>query len=132
MILTVQLLERQRITKQGGGARLLEIIHGPLASHLPANAIKLGKSKERTNKIHTTHLNQLCMTQHNDIALSWNAPKVRLYNYFKDLDLDERPLVIAVGAMAKGEDTFADAYTDQKIGMTRVYGATDLILTDGL
>lgn len=63
MIVTVQLLERQRITKQGGGASLLEIVHGPMTSHLPANAIKLGKSQGRSTKMHVTHPNQLYMTQ---------------------------------------------------------------------
>ena len=49
-------------------------------------------------------------------ALSWNAPKVRLFKYFRDLELDNRPMVVAVGAMAKGKDTFADSYVDTKIG----------------
>lgn len=50
------------------------------------------------------------------IALSWNAPQVRLYKYFKDLP-EGQPVVVAVGAMAKGPDTFADEYTDEKIGI---------------
>ncbi|KAI8099942.1 Alpha/beta knot methyltransferase [Halteromyces radiatus] len=90
--LMIQLLERGYITSQMGQTKLLEIITPPLIQHLPKDAIKL--------------------------ALSWNAPKVRLYSYFKELNLDEKPLVIAVGAMAKGEDTFADAYTDEKIGIS--------------
>lgn len=49
------------------------------------------------------------------IALSWNAPQVRLYKYFKDVP-EGKPVVVSVGAMAKGPDTFADEYTDEKIG----------------
>ncbi|CAO3598251.1 unnamed protein product [Absidia cylindrospora] len=92
--LMIQLLERGFIAHQGNKRQhLLEIVDGPMAQHLPENAIKL--------------------------ALSWNAPKVRLYDHFKELDLDKRPLVVAVGAMAKGEDTFADAYTNEKIGISK-------------
>lgn len=54
------------------------------------------------------------------IALSWNAPQVRLYKYFKDLP-EGQPVVVAVGAMAKGPDTFADEYTDEKIGKIMKY-----------
>jgi rRNA small subunit pseudouridine methyltransferase Nep1 len=49
--------------------------------------------------------------------LSWNAPKVKLYPYFEKLPTGQ-PIVIAVGAMAKGPDTFADAYVDEKIGVS--------------
>ncbi|ORZ17868.1 Alpha/beta knot methyltransferase [Absidia repens] len=92
--LMIQLLERGFIANQGQQRQhLLEIVDGPMTQHLPENAIKL--------------------------ALSWNAPKVRLYDYFKDLELDKGQLVVAVGAMAKGEDTFADAYTNEKIGISK-------------
>lgn len=53
-----------------------------------------------------------------ELALSWNAPQVRLYNYFKEVP-DGQPVVVSVGAMAKGPDTFADEYTDEKIGKER-------------
>lgn len=49
------------------------------------------------------------------LALSWNAPKRRLYNYFEQIPPDQ-PIVVAIGAMAKGEDNFADSYADDKIG----------------
>lgn len=63
------------------------------------------------------------------IALSWNAPQVRLYKYFKQVP-DGQPVVVAVGAMAKGPDTFADAYTEEKIGK-RTFLSFDMI-TDTL
>lgn len=49
------------------------------------------------------------------LALSWNAEKVKLYKYFKEVP-EGKPIVVAVGAMAKGPDSFADDYIDQKIG----------------
>jgi rRNA small subunit pseudouridine methyltransferase Nep1 len=51
------------------------------------------------------------------IGLSWNATKVKLYKHFKKIP-EGTPVVVAVGAMAKGPDTFADDYVDEKIGMT--------------
>ena len=49
------------------------------------------------------------------LALSWNAERVKLYDYFKSIPADG-PVVVSVGAMAKGADTFADSYADDKIG----------------
>jgi rRNA small subunit pseudouridine methyltransferase Nep1 len=40
---------------------------------------------------------------------------VRLYNFFKE-SKEGQPIVVAVGAMAKGPDTFADEYVKEKIG----------------
>ncbi|KAI7902096.1 Alpha/beta knot methyltransferase [Cokeromyces recurvatus] len=90
--LMVQLLERGSISGDiEGQMKLLEIIPPPITQYLPENARK--------------------------IALSWNAPKVRLYKFFKEIP-DGQPIVVAVGAMAKGPDTFADAYVDEKIGIS--------------
>ncbi|KAI8368169.1 Alpha/beta knot methyltransferase [Radiomyces spectabilis] len=90
--LMVQLLERGSIVSdQEGHVKLLEIVPPPVTQYLPTNAKRF--------------------------ALSWNAPKVRLYRYFKSIP-EEGPLVIAVGAMAKGPDTFADSYVDTKIGIS--------------
>ncbi|KAI8986549.1 Alpha/beta knot methyltransferase [Pilobolus umbonatus] len=44
--------------------------------------------------------------------------RVKLYNYFKALP-EGQPVVVAVGAMAKGPDTFADEYVQEKIGISR-------------
>ena len=38
-----------------------------------------------------------------------------MYDYFKEIPGDG-PVVVAVGAMAKGADTFADSYVQDKIG----------------
>jgi rRNA small subunit pseudouridine methyltransferase Nep1 len=40
---------------------------------------------------------------------------VRLGEFFKDIP-DYTPIVVAVGAMAKGPDSFADEYVTEKIG----------------
>jgi rRNA small subunit pseudouridine methyltransferase Nep1 len=74
-----------------GNVKLLEIVPPPVIQYLPKDAKR--------------------------IALSWNAAKVKLYRYFKDLPQGQ-PVVVAVGAMAKGPDTFADAYTQEKIGIS--------------
>ncbi|KAG2228606.1 hypothetical protein INT48_003836 [Thamnidium elegans] len=90
--LMVQLLERGSISGDvEGNTKLLEIVPPPVSLYLPKNAKR--------------------------IALSWNAPQVRLYKYFKDLP-EGQPVVVSVGAMAKGPDTFADEYTDEKIGIS--------------
>ncbi|KAI7861534.1 Alpha/beta knot methyltransferase [Spinellus fusiger] len=90
--LMVQLLERGFIaTSAQDTEKLLEIIPAPLTQYLPENATK--------------------------IALSWNADRVRLYRYFGTLP-PSSPIVVAVGAMAKGPDTFADSYVDRKIGIS--------------
>lgn len=49
------------------------------------------------------------------VAMSWDAPKVRLYPYFKQISPDQT-LCVAIGAMAKGQDDFADSYVEEKIG----------------
>ncbi|KAL1931251.1 hypothetical protein VTP01DRAFT_10388 [Rhizomucor pusillus] len=90
--LMVQLLERGRITSDQEGSTLLEILPGDITEHLPQ------KSKR--------------------IALSWNSPKVRLFKYFKESIPEGQPVVVVVGAMAKGPDTFADRYVQEKIGIS--------------
>ncbi|KAI9314862.1 Alpha/beta knot methyltransferase [Dichotomocladium elegans] len=90
--LMVQLLEKGCIVSgEDSNNKLLEIIPPPVTQYIPENAMKL--------------------------AMSWNAPKVRLYKYFKEIP-EDKPIVVAVGAMAKGADTFADAYCDSKIGIS--------------
>ncbi|KAF7731210.1 hypothetical protein EC973_000625 [Apophysomyces ossiformis] len=88
-----QLLERGSITGDSKGhKKLLEIVPAPVTQYFPSNARKF--------------------------AMSWNAPRVRLYRHFKNLP-EGQPIVVAVGAMAKGPDTFADSYVDEKIGISQ-------------
>ncbi|KAK4518229.1 Phosphatidylinositol:ceramide phosphoinositol transferase (IPC synthase) [Mucor velutinosus] len=90
--LMVQLLERGSISSDiEGHTKLLEIVPPPVVQYLPEGSRK--------------------------IALSWNAPKVRLREFFTDIP-DYTPIVVAVGAMAKGPDSFADEYVTEKIGIS--------------
>ncbi|CEP11003.1 hypothetical protein [Parasitella parasitica] len=92
--LMVQLLERGCISGDPEGhTKLLEIVPPPVVQYFPEGCRKIGKS------------------------LSWNAPKVRLSHFFKEIP-DYTPIVVAVGAMAKGPDTFADEYAKEKIGIS--------------
>ncbi|KAI9286960.1 Nep1-domain-containing protein [Umbelopsis sp. AD052] len=89
--LMVQLLQKQSIVSMTGAEKLLEVVQGPITKYLPENTKK--------------------------IAMSWDAPKVRLYPYFKQIPEDV-PVCVAIGAMAKGQDDFADTYVDEKIGVS--------------
>ncbi|CDS09389.1 hypothetical protein LRAMOSA10749 [Lichtheimia ramosa] len=89
--LMVQLLEKGCIVSGDDNKKLLEIMPPPVTQYIPENSKK--------------------------IALSWNATKVRLYPYFKQVPKDKK-IVVSVGAMAKGADTFADAYVEEKIGIS--------------
>jgi len=89
--LMVQLLQKQSIVSMTGADKLLEVVPGPISRYLPVGSKK--------------------------IAMSWDAPKVRLYPYFKQVP-PEQTLCVAIGAMAKGQDDFADSYVDEKIGVS--------------
>ncbi|KAI8637647.1 Alpha/beta knot methyltransferase [Parasitella parasitica] len=90
--LMVQLLERGCISGDPEGhTKLLEIVPSPVVQYFPKDCPK--------------------------IALSWNAPQVRLSQFFKGIPFNT-PIVVAVGAMAKGPDTFADEYVKEKIGIS--------------
>ncbi|KAI8971743.1 Alpha/beta knot methyltransferase [Mycotypha africana] len=92
--LMVQLLERGSITSEHEGTtkKLLEVLQSPLETYFPQDCKK--------------------------IALSCEARKVKLYKYFAEEIPPGKPVVIAVGAMAKGPDTFADRYVSEKIGIS--------------
>ncbi|KAJ1982398.1 18S rRNA pseudouridine methyltransferase [Dimargaris cristalligena] len=89
--LMVQLLHKLSIRSVNGSERLLQVIKNPITDHIPANSYK--------------------------IALSYDAPTVRLSTYFKSLPQD-RSIVVSVGAMAHGDDVFADHYVNEKIGVS--------------
>ncbi|KAJ1913310.1 18S rRNA pseudouridine methyltransferase [Tieghemiomyces parasiticus] len=89
--LMVQLLHKLSIRSVSGNERLLQVIKNPITDHLPKNCIKL--------------------------AMSYDAPTVRLSSYLAQLPQD-KSIVMAVGAMAHGDDNFADTYADEKIGVS--------------
>lgn len=64
--------------------------------------------------LHILHVNaNRCVV----LALSWDAPTVRLSEYLPTIPSD-KSIVVAVGAMAHGTDDFADSYVDDKISVS--------------
>lgn len=89
--LMVQLLHRLSIRSVKGSEKLLRVIKNPVTDHFPANTHK--------------------------VTLSYNAPVQRLSSYLSTVPQD-RSIAVFVGAMAHGEDNFADAYVDEKISIS--------------
>ncbi|KAH0557067.1 18S rRNA pseudouridine methyltransferase [Trichoglossum hirsutum] len=89
--LMVQLLHRLSIRSTNSQEKLLKVIKNPITDHLPPNCRK--------------------------VTLSFDAPVVRVRDYIADIGPQESVCVF-VGAMAKGEDNFADQYVDDKISIS--------------
>ncbi|KAI0337505.1 Nep1-domain-containing protein [Trametopsis cervina] len=89
--LMVQLLHKLSIRGQNGPEKLLKVIKNPVTDHLPANTIKL--------------------------TLSGDAPTVRLSRYLPTLP-ETHSIAVFVGAMARGQDNFADGVVDAKISIS--------------
>lgn len=70
---------------------MLKVIKNPITDHLPPNCRK--------------------------VTLSFDAPVVRVRDYIEDLGQKES-ICVFVGAMAKGNDSFADAYKDDSISIS--------------
>lgn len=89
--LMVQLLHKLSIRSVDSEERLLKVIKNPITDHLPSKCRK--------------------------VTLSFDAPVKRVQDYVESLDPEES-LCVFVGAMARGKDTFADEYADEKIGVS--------------
>jgi rRNA small subunit pseudouridine methyltransferase Nep1 len=89
--LMVQLLHKLSIRGVNGPEKLLKVIKNPVVDHLPPNTIKL--------------------------TLSGDAPTQRLSRYLPTLPTTHN-IAVFVGAMARGKDDFADAYVDEKSGIS--------------
>ncbi|KAK3055905.1 18S rRNA pseudouridine methyltransferase [Extremus antarcticus] len=89
--LMVQLLHTLSIRSTQSQEKLLKVIKNPITDHLPPNCRK--------------------------VTLSFDAPVVRIRDYIADLGTKESVCVF-VGAMAKGEDSFADQYKDDSISIS--------------
>ncbi len=89
--LMVQLLHRLSIRSTDSHEKLLKVIRNPITDHLPPRCRK--------------------------VTLSFDAPVVRVRDYIADLPADES-ICVFVGAMAKGNDSFADAVVDDKISVS--------------
>ena len=87
-IRTVQLLHKLSIRSVNGSQKLLRVIKNPVTDHLPTNSYK--------------------------ITFSFDSTPVKLSSYLAKIP-EEQNIVIFIGAMAHGEDDFADGMVDDKI-----------------
>ena len=89
--LMVQLLHRLSIRSTTSNEKLLRVIQNPITDHLPPNCRK--------------------------VTLSYDAELVRVRDWVESVGPKES-ICVFVGAMAKGEDTFADQFVDEKISIS--------------
>ncbi|KAJ2910267.1 18S rRNA pseudouridine methyltransferase [Coemansia aciculifera] len=90
--LMVQLLHKMSIRSVNGHDKLLKVIKNPVSQYLPPDALKL--------------------------TFSYDAPTVHLQTWMRQKLGPTQNIVVAVGALAHGKDDFADAYVDEKIGIS--------------
>ncbi|KAJ2856962.1 18S rRNA pseudouridine methyltransferase [Coemansia erecta] len=90
--LMVQLLHKMSIRSVNGHERLLKVIKNPVSQYLPPDALKL--------------------------TFSYDAPTVHLQTWMRRKLKPGQSIVVAIGALAHGSDDFADAYVDEKIGIS--------------
>ncbi|KAK6580035.1 hypothetical protein PZA11_007743 [Diplocarpon coronariae] len=89
--LMVQLLHRLSIRSTNSQEKLLKVIANPISDHLPPNCRK--------------------------VTLSFDSELVRVRDYVEKLGSNES-ICVFVGAMAKGNDDFADQFVDEKISIS--------------
>lgn len=89
--LMVQLLHKLSIKSVNSEEKLLKVIKNPITDHLPTKCKK--------------------------VTLSFDAPLIRVQDYVEKLDSDES-ICVFVGAMARGKDSFADEFVDEKVGLS--------------
>ncbi|KAL6721272.1 18S rRNA pseudouridine methyltransferase [Lecanora helva] len=90
--LMVQLLHRHSIRSTNSQEKLLKVIKNPITDHLPPNCRK--------------------------VTLSFDADVVRVKDYIEDIG-SKQSVCVFVGAMAKGNDDFADQFKDDAISISR-------------
>ncbi|KAK8044893.1 nucleolar essential protein 1 [Apiospora rasikravindrae] len=89
--LMVQLLHRLSIRSTTSQEKLLRVIQNPITDHLPPDCRK--------------------------VTLSFDAPLVRVRDWVEGVG-SKQSICVFVGAMAKGADTFADQFVDEKISIS--------------
>jgi len=89
--LMVQLLHKLSIRSVNGSEKLLKVIKNPITDHLPLNSYK--------------------------ITFSFDSQPVKLSQYLPKVPKDQN-IVVFIGAMAHGEDNFADGLVDDKIAIS--------------
>ncbi|KAJ1721834.1 18S rRNA pseudouridine methyltransferase [Coemansia erecta] len=90
--LMVQLLHKMSIRSVNGHDKLLKVIKNPVSQYLPPDALKL--------------------------TFSYDAPTVHMQTWMRRKLRPNQDIVVAIGALAHGKDDFADAYVDEKIGIS--------------
>ncbi|KAJ1727215.1 18S rRNA pseudouridine methyltransferase [Coemansia biformis] len=90
--LMVQLLHKLSIRSVNGHERLLRVIKNPVSQYFPPDSLKL--------------------------TFSYDAPTIHLQTWLRRRVKPRQNIVIAIGALAHGKDDFADAYVDEKIGIS--------------
>lgn len=89
--LMVQLLHKLSIRSVNSEEKLLKVIKNPITDHLPIKCRK--------------------------VTLSFDAEVRRVQDYVTTLD-DDESICVFVGAMARGKDSFADEFVDEKVGLS--------------
>ncbi|ODQ68025.1 nucleolar essential protein 1 [Nadsonia fulvescens var. elongata DSM 6958] len=89
--LMVQLLHKLSIRSVNSEEKLLKVIKNPITEHLPTKCRK--------------------------VTLSFDSKVQKIQNYVEKLD-DDESICVFVGAMARGKDTFADEFVDEKIAVS--------------
>ena len=89
--LMVQLLHRLSIRSTNSQEKLLKVVKNPITDHLPPDCRK--------------------------VTLSYDAEVVRVKDYISDLGR-KQSICVFVGAMAKGNDDFADSFKDDAISIS--------------
>jgi rRNA small subunit pseudouridine methyltransferase Nep1 len=100
--LMVQLLHKLYIRSVDGPQKLFRVVKNPVTDYLPPDCLKLS----------IPFLNPLTL------ALSFDAPVTRLETYLDSTLLPNQSVCVAVGAMAKGPDDFADDWVDGKVAVS--------------
>lgn len=90
--LMVQLLHRHQIRSTTSNEKLIQVIKNPITDHLPPNCRK--------------------------VTLSFDAEVVRVRDYIHGLNKNES-IAVFIGAMAKGNDDFADKIKDDSIAISQ-------------
>lgn len=88
----MQLLHKLSIRSVNGSDKLLKVIKNPITDHLPSNSYK--------------------------ITFSFDSTPVKLSSYLDKIP-KEQNIVVFIGAMAHGEDNFADHLVDDKIAISQ-------------
>jgi len=122
----VQLLHKLYIRSDDGPQKLFRVIKNPVTDYLPPDCLKLSThstpphprllNTESMMLLVCCFLNRLFSTLM--IALSFDAPVTRLETYLEQSLKPNQSVCVAVGAMAKGPDDFADSWVDGKIAVS--------------